>query len=74
MEWVESLHTQLGLQIYLRPVNMFSACTHADIKDEILPRFSSKSSLWVVIATVAFGMGFDCLDVQRIIDWGAPST
>ena len=63
----------VGAPIYLRPVNMFSGCTRADVKDEILPRLSSESSLRVVIATVAFGMGFDCLDVRRIIDWGPPS-
>ena len=25
------------------------------------------------MATVAFGMGFDCLDFRRVIHWGTPS-
>ena len=56
-----------------RLVDMFSACTRPDVKDEILSRFSSDSSLRVVVATIAFGMGLDCPDVRRIIHWGPPS-
>ena len=52
---------------------MFSACTRPDVKDAILSRFSSDSSLHVVVATIAFGMGLDCPDVRRIIHWGPPS-
>lgn len=56
-----------------RLVDMFSACTRPDVKNEILCRFSSSSSLRVVVATIAFGMGLDCPDVRRIIHWGPPS-
>ena len=56
-----------------RLVDMFSACTRQDVKDAILQRFSSDSSLRVVVATIAFGMGIDCPDVRRIIHWGPPS-
>ena len=52
---------------------MFSACTRPVVKDAILAQFSSDSSLRVVVATIAFGMGLDCPDVRRILHWGPPS-
>ena len=54
-------------------VDMFSACTHPRVKDSILQSFvSSDSYLRVVIATVAFGMGLDCPNIQRVYHWGPP--
>ena len=55
-----------------RLVDLFTACTHKDVKDKILHNFTTCGQvLRVVIATVAFGMGVDCPDVRRIIHWGA---
>ena len=34
----------------------------------------SDTSLCLVIATSAFGMGVDCLDTCTVIHWGLPST
>ena len=55
-----------------RAVDMYTHCTDSSVKKKILEQFTSPSSLRVVIATVAFGMGIDCQDVRPIIHWGVP--
>ena len=46
---------------------------HTPLKVKILEQFTlPHSSLRVVIATVAFGMGVNCPDVRQIIHWGVP--
>ena len=56
-----------------RVVDMFTACTHVEVKNSILDSFRDPSShLRVIIATVAFGMGLDCPNVRRIIHWAPP--
>ncbi len=53
-----------------RMVDLFTACTHPDVKDAILSLYQDpENCLRVVIATVAFGMGLDCPNVWRIIHW-----
>ena len=55
-----------------RLVDMYTKCTEADIKEEIITEFSKPDGkLRIVIATVAFGMGLDCADVRQILHWGA---
>ena len=55
-----------------RLVDMFTACTTANVKTTILESFSkSNSNLRIVVATVALGMGLDCPDIRRVIHWGA---
>ena len=57
----------------VRLVDMFTACTHAEIKEVILQQFENpRSCLRVIIATIAFGMGLDYPNI-RIIHWGPPS-
>ena len=56
-----------------RLVDMFMSCTEESVKNEIIKRFSHESSLRIVLATVAFGMGIDCPDVREIIHLGPPS-
>ena len=56
-----------------RIVDMFTACTHVEVKNSIIDSFRNPSShLRIIIATVAFGMGLDCPNVRRIIHWGPP--
>ena len=54
-----------------RMVDMFTSCTHPDVKKQILEQFcKTHSRLRVVVATIAFGMGLDCPDVRRVMHWG----
>ena len=49
----------------------FTSATHESVKDEILKVFTQpSSSLRVVIATVAFGMGIDTPDIRYVVHWG----
>lgn len=52
---------------------MYMSCTEQVVKDQIVQLFSMESSLRLVIATVAFGMGVDCPDVRQVISFGIPS-
>jgi len=57
-----------------RLVDMFTACTSVDVKEDIVKSFAKpKGRLRIIVVTVAFGMGMDCSNVQRIIHWGPPS-
>ncbi|CAC5389063.1 unnamed protein product [Mytilus coruscus] len=56
-----------------RLIGMFHHST-ADInKSHVLDEFQKlDSSLRVVFATIAFGMGIDIPDIERVIHWGGP--
>ena len=57
-----------------RLVDMFTACTTANVKDAILKSFScTEGRLCIVIATVAFGMRLDCPNIRNVIHWEPPS-
>lgn len=58
--------------VVYRVVDMYTHSTHPSVKAKILKQFTSPSSLRVIIATIAFGMGIDCPDVRQIIHWGVP--
>jgi ATP-dependent DNA helicase RecQ len=55
-----------------RLFDMFTSCTDADVKDDIIKLFTKSSNLRIVCATVAFGMGINCPDVRKVIHVGAP--
>ena len=57
-----------------RLMDMFTACTNVDVKEDIVKSFTQpEGRRRIIVATVAFGMGIDCSNVQRIIHWGPPS-
>ena len=54
-----------------RMVDMYSKCTDIKLRELIVTRFvDPNSSLRVVIATIAFGMGLDCPCVRMVLHWG----
>ena len=59
----------------LRLIDMFTAGTKSEMRQRILETFSkTDSKLRVLIATSAFGLGVDCPDITRVINWGPPPT
>ena len=57
-----------------RLFDMYSSCTHSQVKPLIVDEFTREnSSLQVLIATIAFGMGLNCCNVQKVIHWGPPN-
>ena len=58
--------------VVYRVIDMYTHCTHPSVKRKLLKQFTSPSSLRVIIATIAFGMGVNCPDVRQVIHWGVP--
>ena len=56
-------------------VDIYTGVTRKSIQDSIVTSFgTSHAPLRVVICTIAFGMGIDCVDVCQVIHWGPSST
>ena len=54
-----------------RMVEMFTRICTINKKEQILISFkSAESPLRLIIATIAFGLGIDCRDIEKIIHWG----
>ena len=57
-----------------RMVELYTRVSTPAKREAIIERFCAvNSTLRLVIATIAFGMGIDCQDIRRIIHWGLPS-
>ena len=58
-----------------RIVDKFSASNSPGIKNQILSIFSIPNGhLWIVIATVAFGMDIDCPNIRQVVHWSPPAN
>lgn len=54
-----------------RLLDMYTRCTSVSMKAKIVEGFvNPESTLRVVVATSAFGMGLDCSCVRHILHWG----
>ena len=56
-----------------RLIDMYMSSTEKVVQEEIVHLFCVESSLRLVVATVAFGMGVDCPNVRQVIHYGSPS-
>ena len=60
--------------IEFRLINLFTAASTTEMREEVLAEFRKQNTrLRLVIATSAFGLGVDCPDIGRVINWGAPN-
>jgi len=58
-----------------RLADTFTAVSSQEMREVLLKEFcKSGSRLRLLIATTAFGMGVDCPDISRVINWGCPNT
>ena len=61
--------------IPFRVLCLFTSASRAELREEILQEFCKlNTNLRLVIATTAFGLGVDCQDICRVINWGAPNS
>ena len=58
-----------------RIVDMYTRASTVKKREQLLAVFSSSGGiLRLLIATTAFGMGVDCVDIRRIMHWGSTSS
>ena len=47
---------------------------HSHIQGVDYSRLVVDSKLWLIIASIVFGLGVDCPNIVWIVNWGAPNT
>ena len=58
-----------------RLMDIFTAASDTGLREEILAEFcKSQTNLRLIIASSAFGLGVDCKDIIRVINYGTPNT
>jgi len=58
-----------------RLIDVFTAASNTDIREEIIMEFcKSNTKLRLIIASTTFGLGVDCKDILRVINYGTPNT
>ena len=58
-----------------RLIDVFTAASDSDVREEVLKEFCKvASTLKLLIATTAFGLGVDCKYIKRVINYGTPGT
>ena len=53
--------------VSVRLVDTYTKCQQKDVKEEIIQSF--RRCLQIVIATIAFGIGLNCPDIQQVVHW-----
>ena len=54
---------------------MFTAVSTTETQELLLSQFhSNQSTLRLLIATTAFGLGVDCMEIKRVVNFGTPNT
>ena len=61
--------------LQFRLMDVFTAASDTDVREEVLAEFCKRhTNLRLIIASTAFGLGVDCQDIVRVINYGTPNT
>ena len=61
--------------LHTRLVDLFTGASTPETREIVLREFSKpETKLRLIIASTAFGLGVDCPDIVRVMNWGAPNT
>lgn len=61
--------------VSFRIIGLFTSASRAEIREETLEEFCKQNStLRLIVATTAFGLGVDCHSIKRVINWDVPRS
>jgi len=55
-----------------RMLSLFTSASRMELREKTLQEFCKEKTK--IIAITAFGLGVDCRDITRIINWGTPNS
>ena len=65
----------LPSMLQFRLIDIFTAASNVSMREEVLKEFcKADTKLRLLIATTEFGLGVDCVDIKRVINYSTPST